>query len=557
MNNQTNNTKTINRNQLITFQVVETDTRGRNYPSTVNSGQGGFVQKSQLMGPKQCLITPENEELLLKTFNGLVDGREVKREELLELNREVRARLHAVARASSKPRGNQPSRRNELLRDFHLWAEEEWDTTPARLQYGLHYAKDLIKYLENPNAETYTRRYIFIDAKTNAIQHLAPITGNKEFAKYGGLAGKEAEDAYLAVGTAADLWVKHGNLEEEGSKKVKEALEARDAEGAEPFVQLEGPQLRKLMKNAVMTRLYGAGNATIRAGVLKAANKLGIPEWQRKLFGLLAWPLMVGFLSGNRATLNGTETIGLGKPEEGEGESYVVLEEFFSTLKGAFPSDEEGFRGIDWKTSPGGFHLFRASKEGDDARVSVVFKPVDEEGKPTKGSSSEVMIFNLSEAEQLHRDIAKRKLSRDKSLTAAAPDLVHSLDGGAMRLLFLSLELRGVHHAHHIHDCVAVQLDDVPETLDAFREVHYAEYSATGYDPLRFIAAQVLDNLRLNKPNREENPEEFALWELRKEAALEAQRSSTAERYLQGENGEWRSVSQLMELIHESAFEAE
>jgi len=538
-----------NTDQLISSQLVQTDTRGRNYPDNPNSGQGGYRSKAVLLGPRRVRITADNVGLLVMTFNGIHDGNEVAQEDILSLRQEVMTWNAKVEAASTEPvDGKTYTHQQAVIADYKEWADSQYSTTPDRLNKAFVYASELTRYLEDTTAEVYTRRYVFVDAKTNALQHMAYLSGNHMFADFGGLSGKEALDAYTSVGLAAQAWLKSGLY------KTAE-IKALETINMPAYKELEASQLRKIFKSAVMTRLYGAKAQTISRNVKEEASKAkyDLPEGQAHAYSVIAWYLLQGFLSDNQVTIDGFKTIGLGKAED-TGNSAVVLEDFFSTFSKAYPADEAGFQGFSWKTSPNGFRLFRASRP-DDAAVRTMVSVLDVEG-----NTSNVKVDAFEEADLVRKAINERKLSRQRSTSAASPDLVHSLDGEGIRLMFVAMHELGIKNAHHVHDCIAVQLDDVEKAIEAFRMAHYATYSETGYDPLRFIASQRLEELRLSKPAKDSS--EFEAWQTMHTMALEALNMSTAENFLveydeAGQKVGYRSLEDLINNIHESAFAPE
>ena len=522
---------TYNTDKLISSQLVQTDTRGRNYPDNPNSGQGGYSAKAMLRGPREYQITKDNVEYLVITFNSLVDGNFITEEEILPLYEEFTSRIRHIKVLEGE---EQATAKAELVD----WLKDSYDAKPRRLAKAFTYARDLMAYLRNPASVVKTRVYIFVDAKTNAIQHMANVCGNRQFLQYGGLAGAPAVDAYTSVGTAVQQWLMTGAYKEAANEAVR-SLKPFD------YVELPNSALRKIFKAAVMTYTYGAGQRSIKKGIRKAAKKFAISSRQVEAYAVVGFAVLKGFfksafefVGGNK--LVATDTKGL------EG-GALDIPEWLSGYSKAF--DKDSFTGFSYRTSEGGYKVFRARVKSDKTRYDLAVKGASGGGK------DEYKTTELDFGDVVASAIKAKTVSLRNSTTSAVPDVIHALDGAVMRLLFVELDRLGVNNVHHIHDCVAVQLGDVETTLEAFRMAIYGEFSASGYNPLAYIASQRAEELRLSKPATDS--EEFGAWEAMRDAALEAVRSATSATLLIDEQGNHLSVSDLMADVHQTAFEAE
>lgn len=61
------------------------------------------------------------------------------------------------------------------------------------------------------------------------------------------------------------------------------------------------------------------------------------------------------------------------------------------------------------------------------------------------------------------------------------PNLVHSLDGCTIALLYKELLVHGVKNLYTIHDCFATTTDNVPFLIDMLKGVYIKLYSEYGY----------------------------------------------------------------------------
>jgi len=527
------------------FQIVQADTRGRIYSDTDDSPQAGYRAKALLRSYEASPITEEVAAILLMGVNDIVDGDEITADNLDSVMATTIDHAKTVAKVSAALGSASPA--------FRQAREEFWgfakslNSTPTRLLHAAQYAKSLRAYYNRAEGEVVTTdRYIFIDAKTNALQHHAYLTGNRELAKFGGLDGSEAIDAYYTVGLALHHWLASGRYVSQGFSNP-DSIQTPRSEVVD-FGDDTYRILRKLAKLAVMVRTYGAGNATMKQCLLDAAKKLPeVPAQQAKDYAELLPEVMQAFETNNfvRVKKYNMKLPAFGAAKASNGPTS--LQAWVKIFKRAFP--KAGFAGVSWLTSPDGFTALRATVKTGYRPTTIKFR----------GALDTELAFKyeaVDMASHAAKSIRSKVVDLDESFTGVVPDLVHALDGEAMRLMFFFLEELGVEGAHHIHDCVAVPARYRAEALEAFKRAHYAVYMASGYDYLAFIASQRVAELEASKPGSDASADELADWEAMLAAANKAVAASTSSRFVQ--RGKRRlTMAKLVDLIHPSAFAPE
>ena len=525
-----------------TYQIVQADMRGRIYSDTDDSPQAGYKAKALLRSYEAYPIDDTIAEILLLGVNDLVDGDKITRDNFEAFMASVVGHIEAIKSATDQF-GARSSEFYQARDSFRAYAKSV-GSKPARLVFAAQYAKDLRVYYET--GEALTRCYAFIDAKTSALQHQAYVTGNRAYAVYGGLAGAEAKDAYTKVGWSLFVWLQSGGWMD---SSIPESAKASIKGVPGSYTNLPIDQLRKLAKLSVMVRTYGAGSSTMRGSLLKAAKKVkGLSKEEAADYATLIPFVMKGFETNHSVDFgdNGGEIVGLGPaPTEG---GPISLEDWIKIFKSAYPADS--FQGVSWSAAPGGFSALRASVVGRPNPSTVLFR----------GAVDDSLTFDattLEAADLAAKAIREKTVSFDDSFRAMVPDLIHALDGEAMRLMMMELRRLGVADPFHIHDCVAVPIGHHATALEAFRRSHYAVYSAVGCDYLGYIANQRVAELEASKPSDDADAGAVEAWGSMLEAAKAAAEASTSHRYVEREGEPDVTVAQLVDLIHPSAFAPE
>ena len=317
---------------------------------------------------------------------------------------------------------------------------------------------ELIKAIDSGDPHSFVSYLpIHQDGTCNGLQHYAALGGDMAGARQVNLEpGAKPADVYTGVAELVKAEIKRDT--EQGNRLAKE---------------LDGKITRKIVKQTVMTNVYGVTFVGARAQVKKQLEALWPELHEKKLLGPSSTYIAKKIFKGLGSLFEGAHAI-----QSWFGDCAVRITSSISPsqLRGMSKNKNKKIEKVDRRISRELSFAERKTVDQDDFRSSVVWTtplklPVVQPYRVAKANKIKTHMASITLKESSYTDSVDRR----KQLQAFPPNFIHSLDATHMMLSALKatehgLTFTAVHDSFWTH---AADIDDLNLLLrDAFIRMH-------------------------------------------------------------------------------------
>ncbi|KPI38587.1 DNA-directed RNA polymerase, mitochondrial [Cyphellophora attinorum] len=375
--------------------------------------------------------------------------------------------VYGFDKASLSDRAKFPMDHLEEIRDSveHPFDGKRWWLTAEDPWQCLAACHELVEALKAPNPEEFISHLpVHQDGSCNGLQHYAALGGDVEGARQVNLEpGDKPADVYSGV---CDL--------------VSAEVAADAAKGHEIAALLNGRLKRKIVKQTVMTNVYGVTFMGATAQVRKQIDALLPDIGEKRLSGRASLYIAEKIFRALGQLFNGAQTIQywLGDCANRISSSVSPAQMDKITEASSTPGGgETTHAGRRKPSAPSKVKSRTTQLKGSEFRSSVIWTtplklPVVQPYRQAKGASIQTNLQAIT----LYEPTVADAVDKRKQLQAFPPNFIHSLDASHMLLSALKLDELGLSFAA-VHDSFWTHAADVDVMNRLLREAFIRMHS--------------------------------------------------------------------------------